>query len=480
MNIKNAVLYLRVSTEEQVENFSLGTQEEICRREAKFKGYKVVKVFREEGRSAKSMKGRIVLIEMLEYCRKNKNQVEAVMIYKTDRLSRQTFDYLIIQRKLSDMGVKLLSATEPTDDSPMGKFLGSFFAQIAQFDNDMRSERAKNGMYARFKLGLYTCGHPPCGYVSINGMVVKDPKKFDLLKKAWEIMATGTKSISEMNTILEKQGLKMAKSALHRTFRNKFYMGIQYSPTYNEEVQGQHLPMISKNLFEKVQDLLDGRRRNNLVNLARRDILNADFPLRRFIQCGKCGLRFTGAWSKYHQYPYYFCRERKACQSVNVPRKHIHEELNILLKTIIPTKEGKQIFLFLLEREYHNRSSKLHNRKARRALLLKKLQDMKAILIQNHLLGVYSNDVFKEQLQLIDKNIQSINLSRNDNYLNKYTLSAATKYVEGKLNDFTCTYDQADLSQKRSLLGLLFPNGFTWHYPGLSYNQLNPLFREIS
>ena len=97
--IKNAVLYLRVSTEEQVENFSLGTQEEICTREAQFKGYKVTKIFKEEGKSAKTIVGRKILIEMLEYCRKNKSEVEAVIIYKTDRLSRQIFDYLIIRKK---------------------------------------------------------------------------------------------------------------------------------------------------------------------------------------------------------------------------------------------------------------------------------------------------------------------------------------------------------------------------------------------
>ncbi len=69
---KKAVLYLRVSTEEQVDNFSLGTQEEICRKEAEKRGYQVIEMFREEGRSAKSITGRPVLIQLLEYCRRHK------------------------------------------------------------------------------------------------------------------------------------------------------------------------------------------------------------------------------------------------------------------------------------------------------------------------------------------------------------------------------------------------------------------------
>ena len=77
---KKAVLYLRVSTEEQVDNFSLDTQEEICRREAEKKGFEVIEVFREEGRSAKTITGRPVLINLLEYSRKNKNKFQAVFV----------------------------------------------------------------------------------------------------------------------------------------------------------------------------------------------------------------------------------------------------------------------------------------------------------------------------------------------------------------------------------------------------------------
>ena len=101
---KRAIIYLRVSTEEQVDNFSLDTQEEICRREAEKRGYEVVDMFREEGRSAKTILGRPVLISLLEYCRKNKNKIHAVFVYRLDRISRQTADYLAIRKKLLENG----------------------------------------------------------------------------------------------------------------------------------------------------------------------------------------------------------------------------------------------------------------------------------------------------------------------------------------------------------------------------------------
>jgi len=86
---KKAVIYIRVSSEEQVENFSLGTQEEICRKDADRKGYEIDRVFREEGKSAKTITGRPELITMLDYLGKNKKTINALFVYRIDRLSRQ-------------------------------------------------------------------------------------------------------------------------------------------------------------------------------------------------------------------------------------------------------------------------------------------------------------------------------------------------------------------------------------------------------
>ena len=100
--IKRAIIYLRVSTEEQVDNFSLETQEKICKQEAERRGMEVAQIFKEEGRSAKNIVGRPVLVEMLEFCRKNKRNIDALIVYRLDRLSRQTGDFLAIRKKLAE------------------------------------------------------------------------------------------------------------------------------------------------------------------------------------------------------------------------------------------------------------------------------------------------------------------------------------------------------------------------------------------
>jgi len=74
-------------------------------------------------------------------------------------------------------------------------------------DNDVRSERTKNGLRARFLAGL-TSGTPPLGYKSENGYVVKDPNKWDKIKKAWELMGTGTKTLREMAKLMNEWGIR--------------------------------------------------------------------------------------------------------------------------------------------------------------------------------------------------------------------------------------------------------------------------------
>ncbi len=123
-------------------------------------------------------------------------------------------------------------------------------AGFAQLDNDVRSERTRNGMRARFLSGL-NFGPSALGYLNENGYVVKDPKTFDLIKRAWELMATGTKTLREISQIMNYWGVRekmkgieytLRTQTVSRLFKNKFYMGILTSTKYPEEIKGQHYP----------------------------------------------------------------------------------------------------------------------------------------------------------------------------------------------------------------------------------------------
>ena len=486
MEIKRAVIYLRVSTEEQVDNYSLETQESICIKEAERKGLEVVQIYKEEGRSAKNIIGRPVLIEMLEFCRKNKKNIDALIVYRLDRLSRQTGDFLAIRKRLAEYQILLISASEPTGNSPTERFIETMLASFAQMDNDVKSERTRNGLRARFLAGLPS-STLPLGYKNEFGYAIKDPKTWDSVKKAWELMATGTKTLLEMANIMNAWGLRQSfigkeyllkPQAISRMFRNKFYIGILTSKRHPEQVRGQHIPMVTEALYYRVQAAIDGRNTNIHVPLARRNRDNREFPLRRLVRC-KCGTALTGAWSKgkYTKYAYYVCNKR--CGSPSIPMDDLNDATIQFLSAITPTKQGFDAFIALLRRTYYTRGAQLQKRRDEGDIELKRLHTLRQSLIQKNLNGIYSDEIFKEQNKLIENQITSVQMSKDDALLAKYNLGEIVKFMQDKFENLGRTYQLSTLSQIRVLLCSIFPSGLLWGYPGLSNSEISPLYQCI-
>ena len=486
-----ALIYLRVSTEEQVENYSLDTQEEICKKEAERRGLEVLEIFREEGRSAKNIQGRPMLIQMLEYCRKHKKEVGAVIIYRLDRISRQTSDYLAIRKKLAECEIKLISATEPTGNSPTEKFVETMLAGFAQMDNDVRSERSKNGLRARFLTGL-NHGYVPLGYVNQNGYAIKDHETFDKMKSAWDLMATGTKTLREIAVILNEQGLRggrkekgkeflLRPQTVNRFFRNKFYAGKVLSKKYGEEVNGQHPPMITEEQYYKVQAILDGRNTHISLPLARRNKDNPDFPLRRIVKCVKCGASFTGAWSKgkRKRYAYYFCRNRCKDSASNVPVDILESATIKKLGNISLTGQTVELFNAWLRKKYYERVSTWQKRRDQADGELAKLYEFRQGLIEKNVAGIYSDEIFKEQNKIVEEKIKTLQVAKNDELLEKYNLEDITKFVKNKFTNLAQTYTESSLAVKRTLLCSIYPSGLQWAGNGYSNTKISPFYTSL-
>ena len=484
---RRAVIYLRVSTEEQVDNFSLDTQEDICRKNASKRGYEIIEIFREEGRSAKTILGRPTLINLIEYCRKKRNQIHAVFVYRLDRVSRQTGDYLAIRKKLAENGVTIISATEPTGDSPTEKLVETILAGFAQLDNDIRSERSRNGMRARFLSGLLVSGQVPLGYSVHGGYAVKNPKTWDIVKRAWDLMATGTKSLSEIAKIMNDWGLTtiyakkerlIRPQVANKLFRNKFYMGTLSSKTYPQQMKGQHVPMITEEQYYKVQAVLDGRNTNKIA-LAKRNHSNPDFPLRRVIKCAKCGIGLTGGFSKgrYARYPYYRCGG--SCTGTSIKVDELENALCTLLKQVTPKKECLDLFIAFLYKTYHERLFRLQKIKNEADVEIDKLKETRRLLVQKNLSGVYSDEIFEEQSAMIEEKMIKAQVVKDDATIDKYNIDDVTSFIRTLLADLAEAYKRSSLSQIKVLLGSIFPSGTAWNYNGGLNHQISPIYQAI-
>lgn len=464
--------YIRVSSEEQVQNFSLSTQEDYIKEEVAKKGYELDRIFREEGKSAKTLQ-RPALIECLSYCQKNKDKVSALMVYRLDRLSRETSDYLAVRKQLAKYGIELLSATEPIGGtSPTDKFLETILASVATLDNDLRAMKAKDGLKKRFLSGI---PHKiPVGYKQIDKEIAPDKKMFNKIKQSWERMATGKYSLSQMAEYMNKLGVrtkhggityKITKKSAYRIFSYKFYHGIVESKNHGE-IKGGHKKMISEYLYWKVRAVIGGRTQNN--NPVRQRF-SPEFPLRRLVKCGVCETGFTGSFvtGRNKKYPYYYCPN--GCTS-SVNRKNMNKKLFELLQSITPTKNTIENFNLLLEKEYTTRLSSLEKQQDSNKKRVKKAKQALKSLIKGHAENKYPEDVFVELKAEYESKIIEKDIVSNESLIDQYTLETVVEFNKVFLSDLTKPYKIGDILQKTVYLGSIFPEGLVW-----KNNLLEPL-----
>ncbi len=152
-------------------------------------------------------------------------------------------------------------------------------------------------------------GWAPVGYLNDykTHTIVIDPDKYLLVRKMFELYATGNYTVAEITKEANRIGLtgqrnlNMNKNTIHRMLRNPFYCGLFY---YNGELhEGTHQPIISKEIFDKVQQILKTRGKGN-YNCGK-----TGFVFRGFIRCAECGCLITAEEQK--GYHYYHCTKKK-------------------------------------------------------------------------------------------------------------------------------------------------------------------------
>lgn len=171
---------------------------------------------RKRGESAKTAE-RTQLLALIDYCIKHKGEIDFLLIYKVDRLARNTKYYLTIRDTLGKHGIQICSITEHFDNSPMGRAMENITAVFAQLDNDNRAERCKEGLIAAAREGRWVWP-APLGYVNGRDIfgkknVVLDSRKdyIEIIRSSWELMNLGnseTAARQQINDALENRGYK--------------------------------------------------------------------------------------------------------------------------------------------------------------------------------------------------------------------------------------------------------------------------------
>ena len=343
----NDIHYYRVSSDEQTKNFSLDNQTKSCTEFSQRSGYTVFQAFREEGESAKTA-DRTELQRMMKFAVAHKKQIARLVIFKVDRLSRKTEDYLAIKAFFKALGISIVSVTEKLEDTSTGKFLETLLSAVAELDNNARSERTVAGMKARLLKGLW-CGVAPWGYTNftekITGSksIIPHPERASIVKMLFENFVTGKYSFRELavmaNAMGQKSrtGRKITKQFVAQIIRNPIYCGRIVVPKFGIDTKGIHQPLISEKLFDEANGEGNGATNRKLP----RNKDNQDFPLRGLIQCEGCGGNITGGKTKGHTkyYQYYNCHDHECAKRTSIKKDSLEKDFTIFLSELTPNDE---------------------------------------------------------------------------------------------------------------------------------------------
>ena len=309
------VIYVRVSSKEQVDGYSIGEQIERLEKYADAMDWEIVKKFVDPGYSGGNT-DRPGLKEMIKEV--EKNDIDKVVVYKLDRLSRSQLDTLyLIEKVFLANNTDFVSMSENFDTStPFGRAMIGILAVFAQLEREQIKERTMIGKEARAKEGKWGGGATePIGY---NYNIPKDLLEVDdyeamQVRELFDSFLKGM-PLRSIETMFSEKGYSHKHGtwdtkAMRRVLKNKIYLGyIRYHDTY---YPAEHTPIISEEVYERTQELL-AQRAEQYKEFYRKPGARTTY-LGGMLYCKKCGGKYSkqmGGSSKYGKLYYYSCYSR--------------------------------------------------------------------------------------------------------------------------------------------------------------------------
>ncbi|EGQ3744468.1 recombinase family protein [Staphylococcus pseudintermedius] len=361
--------YIRVSTERQVEGYSIEGQITQIEQYRQFNGYKLVDIYADRGISGKSM-NRPELQRMLNDAKNGK--LDCVMVYKTNRLARNTSDLLTIVEELHRQNVEFFSLSERMEvKNSTGKLMLQILASFSEFERNTILENIYNRQHQRALEGYYQ-GNLPLGYNNIpdnKKELMINQHEANIVKYIFESYAKGHGYRKIANALnhkgyVTKKGNPFSISAITYILSNPFYIGkIQFAKykDWNEKrrkglndnpviAEGKHAPIISQELWDKVQSRKKQVSQKPQVHGKGTNLLTS------LIFCEKCGATYAASTTTNtlkdgtkKRIRYYSCsnfrnKESKVC-SANSVRADVIEKyvMDQILEIVKSDKVLKQV-----------------------------------------------------------------------------------------------------------------------------------------
>jgi len=328
-----ALIYVRVSSADQVTGFSLDVQERACRDYCATQKWAVGvgDVYREEGESAKTMDRR-ELQKILARLARPCHGIARMVVYDLSRFARRAADHLGMLDFLAAAGVRLSAVTQTSvDETSTGVLLGTVLAGVNEFSNAQLREKSMAGMKAALASGRWPW-RAPLGYRNVRtaddrALIEHDPRTGPLVQRAFERMASGAVSQEELRAEMAGLGLQVPRESFSRLLHNGIYCGRLVAPKWGSEARATFRPLVSEELFDRTQAVLSGS-----PSGWTRARTASEFPLRYWTRCVTHRRPVTAYRARGRngsRYPYYRCVARPAC--LNERRERVDDAFRALL-----------------------------------------------------------------------------------------------------------------------------------------------------
>ena len=314
-----AVIYSRYSAGPEQTVQSIEGQLRVCKNYIASHGWELVRYYADEHISGRTDK-RPQFQEMISAA--ERGEFDVLVVYSTDRFSRNKFDSINYKKKLKDLGIRIAYAAENIPDGPEGILLESLMEGWAEYYSEELSRKVKRGMQETARKGKSNGGRRTFGYqTDAEGNLVIDEEEARAVREVFKIVASGQTIVSAVewlhdNGFVSTIGKPHTHNSVKKMLTNKRYLGIYIWDQV--EIEGGCPAIVDRTTFNEVQQRFEENKRVMPKNRIK-------FLLSGKLYCGKCGRPMSGCSGTSKTgavYAYYRCRGKDI---KNIPKETLED-----------------------------------------------------------------------------------------------------------------------------------------------------------
>ena len=328
--IPKCYTYIRVSTEMQVEGYSLEAQKDRLTKFAEYQGMEIVREYCDAGKSGKSISGRTEFTQMLQDVANERDDVDYILVFKLSRFGRNAADVLNSLQHIQDFGVNLICVEDGIDSSKeSGKLTITVLSAVAEIERENILVQTMEGRKQKAREGKWNGGRAPFGYCldKANGILAVDPDEAEIVKVIYDLFTHTDMGIEAIAEHLNNHGYVKNRSRdfelgyftrglVKKILDNPVYLGkIAYGRTTNEKVkgtrdeyhrvstddyllaEGQHDGIIDEDTWKAVRE----KRAETGLSWVKTHSMEHEHILSGLVKCPICGAGMSGMVNRYQK-----------------------------------------------------------------------------------------------------------------------------------------------------------------------------------